>query len=529
MGNCMGQKRIGKEDTGKGRAPKTPVKDQGDNAPSANEKEVEKEAKSKQPANNIQANESNDQNLNHSKKQDDKPEEVTKDSCKPEENKGNGNDAGSGVLTTSWVVFDEDDDQKSKQADRKTGEGAKENGLKLAEENQASEKKDGALKVDKQKTKTKEASAEPGKPVLQKNKDEKAFKGNGKQKEVVIKDDKKDKASQDSREEKAKKSEKVEQKKEGIEKAESASNSVKVLHEVKNGRIVATEKTKNETELERKPDELDAKEKKMQVLCKKMESYSKSLTTFGNVIDFEENIFMDQLLNKTILLEDIKICGREINGLIALSGDQKPSKVVVMCTTDSWKSKAEEEAIPFSSSYNINDFHGQRFFFSLFVPFAKSIEFAIECFVENKTYWDNNDTKNYFVENWKKENEPGKLIPRFLTPKHVAFAKFVQLKSVCVKSASAQNGEVNIKVATKKCLGTPPVVRYTLNNWESFSDVASVKDTEVLDQAPERGYDCYMVNFNVPKEAKLVFAINWNHEGKDEWDNNFGKNYEVTV
>ena len=525
----MGQKRIGKGDTGKGRAPKTPVKDQGDSAPTANEKEVKKEAISKQPANNIQANESNDQNLNHSKKQDDQPEEVTKDSCKPEENKGNGNLAGSGVLTTSWVVFDEDDDQKSQQADRKPGEGAKQNGLKLAEENQESEKKDEALKVDKQKTKTKDSSAESGKPVLQANKDEKAFQGNGKQKEIKIKDDKKDKASQDSKEEKVKKSENVEQKNEGIEKAESASKLV--LHKVKDGRIVAMEKSKtqNKTELERKPDELEAKEKKMQVLRKKMESYSKSLTIFGNAIDFEENLFIDQLLNKTILLEDIKICGREINGLIALSGDQKPSRVVVICTTDSWKSKAEEEAIPFSSSYSIKDFHGQRFFFSLFVPFAKSFEFAIECFVENKTQWDNNDTKNYFVENWKKENEPGKLIPRFLTPKHMAFAKYVQSKSVCVKSASAQDGKVNIEVATKKCLGTPPAVRYTLNNWGSFSDVASIKVTEESDQTSDHGYDCYMVNFDVPKGAKLVFAINWKHEGNDEWDNNFGRNYAVAV
>ena len=301
--------------------------------------------------------------------------------------------------------------------------------------------------------------------------------------------------------------------------------SINILHEVKDGRVVikqqtdAAKKNKNENKEE---SEKEKTHKRLDVLKVKMEKYTNMKKLENNVIDFEKMFFVDKVLGQKVLLEDVVISGREICGLVAVSSIEERPKVMIRFTTDCWKSKLDEEAIPFIGD-NKGEELFQRFFFAIFVPFAKSVIFAVECIGAQGTIWDNQSGKNYEVENAKEKEGPGKLVANFTLPRQALFAEHVQRKSVCLKSASLQNGTATLVIAATESCDSQPKVRYTLDDWKTFKDITSAK-IEAKGKMQLRLYKAVAI---LPKGAKMVFAIFWKQGDREFWDNSDGKNYEI--
>lgn len=75
------------------------------------------------------------------------------------------------------------------------------------------------------------------------------------------------------------------------------------------------------------------------------------------------------------------------------------------------------------------------------------------------------------------------------------------------------------------------VVRYTLNNWESFSDLKAVWNESVWD---EGRLETDRFSFSIPLPTgsvslRVKFAISYDVAGFNFWDNNGWEDYELAV
>ena len=248
-------------------------------------------------------------------------------------------------------------------------------------------------------------------------------------------------------------------------------------------------------------------------------------TQAKSVIDVEKALFIDQLFTQKVLLENISISRREVSGCVAVAvmGDES-LKVLIRYTTDSWKSFVEEEAVPSTTD---TDQIYNRFSFSISVPFGSSLEFAIECIKGDFICWDNNNDFNYVMENCTEIGEFGTLVPRFLIPIDGIFADHIRKKSLSLRNVCFKDGEASIYMATNAVSHELPGVRYTLDNWETFTDIKGSKLYETEYGNLGLGYDVCRACVKIPKGKTLIFVVFWYHEGQEDWDNNNGKNYEI--
>ena len=229
--------------------------------------------------------------------------------------------------------------------------------------------------------------------------------------------------------------------------------------------------------------------------------------------------FANDVLNNKVVLEDIFISGRHVSMLIAIPSDEHHPKVTVRYTTDSWKTESDEEATPFSTDENSKRAF-QRFFFMISVPLGKSLEFAVRNMDDQGVIWDNHNHGNFKVDNVQENEDPARLIAKFIPDKQAMIEKIT--KSVSLKGYFVKDGKATLKIATKGRSNEPPVVHYTFDDWTSVQDATSIER-----KGTERGLIISECHLDIPKQAKMKFALRWRHESIEYWDNNGGKNYEI--
>ena len=563
MGNCMGQRSIGGPQKGKENVPKTPQKGKDVEVLTKNSdppktpqegKDVEVLTKNSDSAqkdatgengSTVKAAEKATDNENNGKcttnHKMDKNDELHSNSA-PEQEK----------LSTSWVVFDDPDEKLNEKKEKATVSEEKpklekDTGEKvddLSSKQRESREKEQIMKENSTADKTERPDGESLKnqvinttetrivenTVISNGEGKKDQGSKGQQqkevkdttgKEVLIvvnrpigKDD-------------TKKEDKNTENTGSSDKSDANTGkpeSINVLHEVLNGRVIATKQTEEgptTRNADKQENEEDKREKRLLVLKSKMEKYRGMKNSADSIIDVEQAMFVDEVLNRNLVLEDAFVSGREVSGLIALHCSDPHPKAIIRYTTDSWKTTTDEEAIPFTADKDDSELF-QRFFFSLFVPFAKSLEFAVTSIGDFGTFWDNNNGKNYRVESVKEDGNSADLIAKFTPLKQEMFNDLVQRKSVTLKNALLRDGKVVVTIATKENSTDLLGIRYTLDNWKSFTDVTNV---ESKSQGPECNVS--KIRLDIPKEAKMVFAIFWRYGGIEYWDNNNGTNFEI--
>eukprot|EP00794_Sanderia_malayensis_P006093 gene6093-6796_t len=103
----------------------------------------------------------------------------------------------------------------------------------------------------------------------------------------------------------------------------------------------------------------------------------------------------EKLKRLKIVLEDVIIVGRTVQGRIIVENIAYDKEVSVRYTFDDWKTMEDCPAhyIPLS-----NEIDTDRFMFSLNIPKScKKLIFALQYCVNGKEYWDNNSENNYKI------------------------------------------------------------------------------------------------------------------------------------
>ena len=542
MGNCVGQRRLERKGSGKGVTPKTPTKEEGErqkvnnergkvtttneeNLTKTNANKVTEKELAKQTAGEKQINTEREGGHVEGKEVENENEHgiVKNGLCKNAEEeqkaaiKGPGeggtdkqrkeNEREGADLLKSWVVFDESilENKGSSQTSKTNGDETKAIITDEPMENSSDDKKEaifpnGNIFDNKNEPVNSSAASPPASPF------ESDFAPNFETANVAN-------ATEDG---------KGNENKERLVDNEMDSVSARAVEQhatetTTNKDIPSQDKNNSRTSEATKPLQPCDKEETLE------EEYS--TTQAKCVIDVEKALFIDQLFTQKVLLENISISRREVSGCVAVAvmGDES-LKVLIRYTTDSWKSFEEEEAIP---SKTDTDQIYKKFSFSISVPFGSSLEFAIECLKGDFICWDNNNDSNYVMENCMEIGEFGTLVPRFLIPIDGLFADHIKKKFLSLKNACFNDGEALICMATNAASHELPGVRYTLDNWETFTDLKSSKIYEAKHGKLGLGYDVCKASVNIPKGKTLIFVVFWCHEGQEYWDNNSGKNYVI--
>ena len=552
MGNCVGQRRFRDPKVDKGKAPKTPKKDDGVETIASTTGNGQKKGTAEN-GNTIERSEQDND------VKDTKSATSNLDSNGDKEGKAEGSSVLADKLSTSWAVFDESGDEKlrenshnglaedkpilnmdsnEKNDDISSHQPKSEVHVDVKEEKSTQrlgngEKQDKEwLKNEDDNSRGVKAAANTGLDTIESTGNQEAK--DEEQKEVKDSTEKEVEVEVDRpRDEGQVNNTKNADTKPPIDTGSSDSSntdtgkpeSINILHNVQNGRLVVMKTTKEivPNRDEEKEETIEEKaQKRLDVLKSKMEKFASIHKYFDNIIDLGQMLFMGEVLKRKVVLEDMFISGREVSGLIATSiDDEQHPNVTVRYTTDSWESTLDEESLLFDADGD-NSKIVQRFFFSLFVPFEKSIEFAVNSVGCNGEVWDNNNDINYKIDDVKEHEGTGGLIAKFTPLKQAMFKDLVCRKSVTLKSASLKDGTVTVEIATRQKCNDPPVVRYTLDDWKSSTDVTSVEI-----KGKDKSLNISEIQLDIPKQARMKFAIFWRHEGVEYWDNNDGMNFEI--
>lgn len=194
-----------------------------------------------------------------------------------------------------------------------------------------------------------------------------------------------------------------------------------------------------------------------------------------------------------------------VEGYIAVQNLAFEKKVTVHYTIDgkTWSD------VP--ASYLKTDTNDNCDIWKFMTPSAypgQKVTFCIKYEVNGQTYWDNNDGENYT---------------------NTAFGK----SSVFVNSVDgftdSRNKRISLFIATnytsENIINSNPVkVRYTEDNWKTYKDIpANFLSSGCTDSNLE-----WSANIDVSKSTKHVeFAVAYELNGVEYWDNNFGSNYTV--
>ena len=176
--------------------------------------------------------------------------------------------------------------------------------------------------------------------------------------------------------------------------------------------------------------------------------------------DFNTQSSINDVLNRKVVLEDVFVSEKEVSGVIALSCNEQHPVVTVRYSTDDWETILNEKAIPFTASKGENASF-KRYFFFLFVPFAKSMEFAVKLKGDFGTYWDNNNYKNFSVELETEKESFRSLMGKFSLQKEDMFSVLAKRDSMILKNVSLKDGKVNLVIATEESFQDYPHVCYT--------------------------------------------------------------------
>lgn len=139
---------------------------------------------------------------------------------------------------------------------------------------------------------------------------------------------------------------------------------------------------------------------------------------------------------------------------------------------------------------------------------AQKVTFCIKYEVNGQTYWDNNYGKNYTNTAFGKSSVFVTDVDTYTDSRNKQFSLFISTKDFIEN------------IETSK----PVRVRYTEDNWKTYKDVpADFLSSGCTDSNLE-----WSANIAVSKSAKHVeFAVVYELNGVEYWDNNFGSNYTV--
>ncbi|MDT8718502.1 hypothetical protein IAI10_17695 [Clostridium sp. 19966] len=147
--------------------------------------------------------------------------------------------------------------------------------------------------------------------------------------------------------------------------------------------------------------------------------------------------------------------------------------------------------------------------FNLALNDNSSLQFAIKYESNGETYWDNNYGKNYYLSSGNTST----------------FGKS-QLYTTVYNDGNVPTGSNIIGSITLNNIGNPKVVkiRYSYDNWATYletnANYNSTSNNNSLD------YWDFTIPSN-PSSKQVKFAISYEVNGIEYWDNNFGNNYTV--
>lgn len=139
-----------------------------------------------------------------------------------------------------------------------------------------------------------------------------------------------------------------------------------------------------------------------------------------------------------------------------------------------------------------------------------TVEFAIKYEVNGTVYWDNNNSSNYILGGGY---EP--LRPFILGSATVLFNNY-----------NIYSNSIEGYVAVKQLPGTKKevIVRYTTDNWASYKDIPATFAHLMRGTTDQEAW-----RFDLPAGSNVKFAIAYKVDANTYWDNNFGKDYSITV
>ena len=210
--------------------------------------------------------------------------------------------------------------------------------------------------------------------------------------------------------------------------------------------------------------------------------------------EFDTHSFLNDVLRRKVVLEDVFVSDKEVSGVIAVSCDEQHPVVTVRYSSDGWETILNERAIPFTASEHDN-VSFRRYFFFLFVPSAESLELAVRLKGDFGIYWDNNNYKNYCIKLLTEKESSKSLMGKFSLQKEEMFGVLVKKKSVTLKNVSLKDGKVNLVIATEESFNDFPDVCYTIDDWKSSGSAA-----EVIARCSEEGMNILEVQIDIPKQ-----------------------------
>lgn len=150
------------------------------------------------------------------------------------------------------------------------------------------------------------------------------------------------------------------------------------------------------------------------------------------------------------------------------------------------------------------------------------LTFAVKYEVNGKTYWDNNNGKNYEIE-----ANSG----HFIRPE-------VMVESIYASPKLHMNNQEVWGTVVVKNLAPKKEVKfiYTTDNWNTIKSIPLEFSTSFIygyshiDSPTLNGTEYWTLNFKVEEDVKTIeYAISYEVKGKIYWDNNFGRNYILEV
>lgn len=170
---------------------------------------------------------------------------------------------------------------------------------------------------------------------------------------------------------------------------------------------------------------------------------------------------------------------------------------------------------------------------SLPPPRKKSVQFADGCGKPLvSVYSDDEYNIHVALQMTKRELQRAKKILHVCFPQPVASEQFrdkLELQTVCLENAVASQNSIWGTIKVKNiCYHKRVSARYTLDSWISSTDLDAVYVPESNDGATDRfSFAITLPEYFLASGGALEFAVRFEGEGIEFWDNNSGRNYRI--
>lgn len=170
---------------------------------------------------------------------------------------------------------------------------------------------------------------------------------------------------------------------------------------------------------------------------------------------------------------------------------------------------------------------------SLPPPRKKSVQFADGCGKPLvSVYSDDEYNIHVALQMTKRELQRAKKTLHVCFPQPVASEDFrdkLELQTVCLENSVASQNSIWGTIKVKNiCFHKSVTVRYTLDGWISSTDLPGVYVPESNDGATDRfSFALTLPEYFLASGGVLEFAVRFEGEGMEFWDNNSGLNYRI--